>query len=218
MTGIQRRQFLKAAGIGLGATALTCAGLGYLAVRTPGQPVDFYQHSGDGEDGDNMKSKVLVAYASRLGSTGGVAQAIGEELATRGKTVDVKLVKEVKDISSYGTVLLGSAVRMGRWLPEAVEFLEKNAGTLASKSISFFTVCMTMQEDTPENRARAQGITSAARALREPAAEGFFGGRMDYGKLSFLEQAILRAKKTPEGDFRNWDAIRTWAKGLPIGG
>ncbi len=164
-----------------------------------------------------MKSKVLVAYASRLGSTGGVAQAIGEELTARGNVVDVKMAKDVRDISSYGTVLLGSAVRMGRWLPEAVAFLEQNADTLASKSVSYFTVCMTMQEDTPENRARAQDITGAARAMREPAAEGFFGGEMDYSKLSFLEQAILRAKKTPEGDFRDWDAIRAWAKVLPIG-
>jgi menaquinone-dependent protoporphyrinogen oxidase len=217
MAGIQRRQFLKAAGIGLGATALACGGLGYLAARTPAPAVGFYEHTGGGEGRNGMKRKILVAYASKLGSTGGVAQAIGEELATRGKSVDVKLVKDVKDISSYGTVLLGSAVRMGRWLPEAVDFLEQNADSLASKSVSYFTVCMTMQQDTPENRARAQAITSAARAIREPAAEGFFGGSMDFRKISFVEQMILRAKKVPEGDFRDWDAIRTWAKALPIG-
>ena len=164
-----------------------------------------------------MKGKILVAYASKLGSTGGVAQAIGEELAVRGYAVDVKLVKDVRDVSSYGTVLLGSAVRMARWLPEAVDFLEQNAASLESKSVSYFTVCMTMHADSPENRIRAQGITGAARAVREPAAEGFFGGRMDFGQLSFLEQTILRAKKMPEGDFRNWDAIRAWAKVLPIG-
>ncbi|MGB7539540.1 MAG: flavodoxin domain-containing protein [Anaerolineales bacterium] len=216
MAGIQRRQFLKAAGIGLGATAITCAGLGYLAVRTPTQSVDYYAHAGDGEDKTYMKSKVLIAYASRLGSTGGVAQAISEEWTARGNVVDVKLAKDVRDVSSYGTVLLGSAVRMGRWLPEAIAFLEQNAGALASKSVSYFSVCMTMYEDTPENRTRAQAITSAARAIQEPVAEGFFGGLMDYGKLSFLEQTILRAKKTPEGDFRDWDAIRAWAKQISI--
>ena len=216
MTRIQRRQFIKAAGIGLGAAAITCAGLGYLAVQTPTQPVNFYERMGDGEDKTEMKRKVLIAYASRLGSTGGVAQAIGEELTARGNVVDVKLVKDAQDISSYGAVLLGSAVRMGRWLPEAVDFLEQNADFLASKSVSYFTVCMTMQQDTPENRARAQGITTAARAIREPVAEGFFGGRMDFSKLSFMEQTILRAKKMPEGDFRDWDGIRAWGKQISI--
>jgi menaquinone-dependent protoporphyrinogen oxidase len=216
MTKIQRRQFIKAAGIGLGATALTCSGLGYLAVRTPTQSVDFYQHTGDGEERNNMKDKILIAYASKLGSTGDVARAIGEELTARGNDVDVKLAGEVQDVSPYGSLLLGSAVRIGRWLPEALAFLEQNARSLASKSVSYFTVCMTMHPDTPENRALARQITSPARAIREPAAEGFFAGRIDFGKISFVEQMILRAKKVPEGDFRDSDAIRAWAKIIPI--
>jgi len=150
-----------------------------------------------------MKGKILIAFASKLGSTGEVAQAIGEELTARGTFVDVKLAGEVRDISSYGAVVLGSAVRMGRWLPEVIDFLKQHVNFLVGKPVSYFTVCMTMQQDTPENRERAQGITGAARALREPAAEEFFGGRMDYGKLSFMEQAILRARKTPQGDFRD---------------
>jgi menaquinone-dependent protoporphyrinogen oxidase len=214
---VRRRRFLKAAGIGLGATARSCAGLGYLTVRAPAQSVDFYHPSEDGKDGNPMKGKILIAFASKLGSTGEVAQAIGEELTARGTFVDVNLAGEVRDISSYGAVVLGSAVRMGRWLPEVIDFLKQHVNSLVGKPVSYFTVCMTMQQDTPENRERAQGITGAARALREPAAEEFFGGRMDYGKLSFMEQAILHAKKTPEGDFRDWDAIRTWAKELPIG-
>jgi menaquinone-dependent protoporphyrinogen oxidase len=108
-------------------------------------------------------------------------------------------------------------VRIGRWLPEAIGFLEQNAGTLASKTVSYFTVCITMRQDTPENRVLARQITSDARALREPAAEGFFGGRIDFAKISFMEQMILRAKKIPEGDFRDWDAIRAWGKVLPAG-
>jgi menaquinone-dependent protoporphyrinogen oxidase len=216
MAGIQRRQFIKAAGIGLGATTLPCAGLGYRTVRTPTQSVDFYQQAGEGEERNNRKSKILIAYASRLGSTGEVAQAIGEELTVEGNIVDVKLAGDVRDVSPYGSILLGSAVRIGRWLPEAIAFLEQNAPSLASKSVSYFTVCITMRQDTPENRALARQITSPARAIREPAAEGFFGGRIDFEKISFVEQMILRGKKIPEGDFRDWDAIRTWAENLPI--
>jgi menaquinone-dependent protoporphyrinogen oxidase len=106
---------------------------------------------------------------------------------------------------------------MGRWLPEAVQFLEAQAGPLAEKPVSYFSVCMTMAEDTPGNRAAAKGITAAAHAVREPDAEEFFAGRMEYGRVSFVEQMILRAKKTPEGDFRNWDSIRAWARQVPAG-
>ncbi|MBN2086424.1 MAG: flavodoxin domain-containing protein [Anaerolineales bacterium] len=215
MTRIHRRQFITAAGISLGATALTCAGLGYLAVRTPAQTVNFYEHMEEGEYKNDMKRKVLIAYASKLGSTGEVAQAIGEQLTARGFVADVLRVGDVKDVAPYNSFLLGSAVRMGRWLPEAVGFLEQNAGSFAGKSVFYFSVCMTMREDTPENRSRALPMTNAARAIREPNAEEFFGGRMDYSKLPFLEQAILRAKKIPEGDFHDWDAIRAWAGKLP---
>jgi menaquinone-dependent protoporphyrinogen oxidase len=216
MAKIQRRQFLKAAGFGLGATTLTCAGLGYLAGRPPANHVDFYEHKGEG--GNGMTDRILVAYASKLGSTGEVAQAIGEQLTARGFVADVMRVGDVPDVAPYGSLLLGSAVRMGRWLPEAVDFLEQKAGPFAGKSVSYFTVCMTMQEDTPANRARAQAITGPVRAIREPAAEAFFAGRMDFSKLSLLEQTILRAKKSPEGDFRDWDTIRAWGQQIPIGG
>jgi menaquinone-dependent protoporphyrinogen oxidase len=214
MAKITRRQFLRATGVGLGATTLACAGLGYLAGRAPAQAVDFYQKAMESE-GEGMGG-VLIAYASKLGSTGEVAKAICDTLAAGGNPVEVKRVGDVGDVSAYDAVLLGSAVRMGRWLPEAVDFLERNAGPLASKPVSFFSVCMTMFEDTQASRARAQKITTAAHAIREPAAEAFFGGRMDYGRLSFAEQMILRAMKVPEGDYRDWEAIRAWSEQLPL--
>jgi menaquinone-dependent protoporphyrinogen oxidase len=215
MAKIQRRQFLKMAGIGLGAASLSCAGLGYLALRAPGNEVVYYECEGEGMN--NPKGKMLIAYASKLGSTGGVAKAIAEELTALGMAVDVKRIGEAEDFSRYDSVLVGSAVRRGRWLPEAVDFLRENRESLASKPVSYFTVCITMHQDTPANRATAQGIAAPARSIREPSAEGFFGGLMDYGKLSFMEQMILRAMKVPEGDYRDWAAIRAWARQLPVG-
>jgi menaquinone-dependent protoporphyrinogen oxidase len=215
MAKIQRRQFLKAAGIGAGAATLACVGLGYLAGRPPASDINFFEGSLEGKN--NGMGKILIAYASKLGSTGEVARALAEELAIRGFAADVSRAGDVADVSPYNAVLVGSAVRMGRWLPEAVTFLEQRAGELAAKPVSYFTVCMTMIQDTPENRAKAKGITATAHAVREPAAEEFFGGRMDYGRLSFAEQMILRAMKVPEGDYRDWDAIRAWARQVPAG-
>ena len=55
--------------------------------------------------------KVLVAYASYCGTTGGVAEAIGRVLCDAGADTDVRLVKNVDDVSAYSAVIVGSAVR-----------------------------------------------------------------------------------------------------------
>ncbi len=76
-----------------------------------------------------MTGKVLVAYASRAGSTAEVAQAVAEVLRARsgGDTVDVLPVKiGQRPQPCYRAVIAGSAIRMGKWLPEAVEFVAKN--------------------------------------------------------------------------------------------
>jgi hypothetical protein len=74
MANIRRRQFWQATGIGAGAAALSCLGLGYLAVRPPAADIDFHEHSA--EDKEEGMGRVLGAYASKLGSTGAVARAV----------------------------------------------------------------------------------------------------------------------------------------------
>ncbi len=45
-----------------------------------------------------------------------------------------------------------------------------------------------------------------------PLGIGTFAGALDYNKLSWLNRNILKAKGAPEGDFRDWNSIRTWAQ------
>ncbi|MCC6168651.1 MAG: flavodoxin, partial [Caldilineaceae bacterium] len=71
-----------------------------------------------------MNDKILVAYASRAGSTAGVAEAIGKTLAEGGAQVDVRPMQEVKDLTPYTAVVAGSAIQGGQWLPEAIQFIQ----------------------------------------------------------------------------------------------
>ena len=90
-----------------------------------------------------MAGKILVAYATRAGSTTEAAQAIAEALRALyswGDTVDVLPVKAVNDLSPYRAVIAGSAIRMGHWLPEAVDFVTKNQAELAKVPVAFFLV------------------------------------------------------------------------------
>ena len=163
-----------------------------------------------------MKSKLLITYGSRCGSTGGVAEAIGQVLCEEGVAVDVRLVKNVNDLSPYQAVIVGSAIRMGKWLPEVVEFVKTHQDTLSRVPVAYFTVCLTMKDDTVENRRKALAYLDPVRKQLpqvKPVDIGLFAGAVDYKKLSFAYSLLLKVMGAPEGDFRNWEAIRTWGAG-----
>jgi menaquinone-dependent protoporphyrinogen oxidase len=69
-----------------------------------------------------MNNKILVTYASRAGSTAGVAEAIGKTLSARGEQVDVLAMQEAKNLTPYRAVVAGSAIQNKQWLPEAMQF------------------------------------------------------------------------------------------------
>jgi len=161
-----------------------------------------------------MSEKILVTYASKCGSTGEVAEEIGQVLCKSGIEAEVRLAKDVDDVNGYQAVVVGSAVRMGQWLPEATKFIETHRDALSRVPVAYFTVCMTMQEDTEENRREVMGYLEPVRAMVQPRDVGLFAGAMDYGKLPFVFRLMIKAMKVPEGDFRDWDSIRDWAAGL----
>jgi menaquinone-dependent protoporphyrinogen oxidase len=165
--------------------------------------------------GGRMEKKVLVAYASKYGSTGGVADAIGKELCAKGVSVDVTLIKNARNIGSYQGVVIGSAIYMGKWMPEAVDFVKKNKDALRRVPVAYFLVCMTLARPTDKNRAEVLSymdpVLKEASEIK-PVGIGTFAGAIDYNKLSWIYKKILKSKGTPEGDFRDWNAIRAWAR------
>lgn len=161
-----------------------------------------------------MNEKVLVAYASKAGSTMEVAQALGEELTKRGYAVDVMPFKQVGDLENYSGFVLGSAIRVGAWLPEAAKFIEQHQAALAQKPVALFAVHLNNLGDDPASREARQAYLAPQRKLITPISEALFAGVGDLSKLSFLERLISKAVKSPEGDFRDWTAIRGWGQSI----
>jgi len=160
-----------------------------------------------------MTKKVLLAYASRAGSTAEVAGRMGNILKGLGFDVDVKSVKEVTDITGYNSIVIGSAVRMFKLLPETVKFANRFRDELKNKPVAYFIVCLTMYENSEESRAKAQEYLKPLLKTKQPISIGLFGGKMDYSKLSFIWRILFKGR-IPEGDFRNWNLIEEWAKNL----
>ena len=167
-----------------------------------------------------MNDRILVTYASRTGTTAGVAEAIGNSLAANGARVDVLPMSAVKDLAAYRAVVAGSAIRASKWLPEALEFVGKNQAVLSKVPFAMFTVCITMAMANGENyRSGVASWVQPVRALVHPVSEGYFGGMLDFNKLpNNFDTIKLRAMVTlgvfPRGDRRDWQAIRAWAESL----
>lgn len=169
----------------------------------------------EGRCGGKMEKKVLVTYASKYGSTGGVADTIGKELCGKDVATDVALIKNASNVSSYQGVIVGSAIYMGKWMSEAVDFVKNNRDILRQVPVAYFLVCMTLSRPTEKNRAEVLSyMDPILKAVPEikPVGIGTFAGAMDYSNLSWLNKKILKSKGTPEGDFRDWSAIRAWAR------
>ena len=50
----------------------------------------------------------------------------------------------------------------------------------------------------------------------KPTSAAFFGGKLDFGRLKFLQMLfVMLIIGAQPGDYRNWDAIRGWARELP---
>ena len=158
-----------------------------------------------------MEDKILVAYASRTGSTGEVAETIGEVLRDGGATVDIHWAKDVTNVNAYRAVVAGSAIYMGQWMSEAVKFVKTHQDALSRMPVAYFAVCLTMKDDTEANRRTVAAYLDPVREVVQPVGLGLFAGRLDSSKLPFHYRLIIKAMKQPEGDYRDWEAIRTWA-------
>jgi len=157
-----------------------------------------------------MSKKILIAYGSAAGSTAEVAQAIADEMEKGGAQVDALAVENVKDLSGYDGVVVGTAVRMFRILGKTKRFFRKHRKHLSQLPVAYFIACMTMKEPTPENIEKTKGYAEPMVNVKEPVSLGLFGGYFDPEKLTGLFAKTM--KDEPMEDARDWDKIRAWAR------
>jgi menaquinone-dependent protoporphyrinogen oxidase len=156
-----------------------------------------------------MNKRILVAYASGSGSTREVAEAIAAEIEGEGLNCVVQHVSKANNVALYSGVVIGSSIRIGRWLPEAVACLERIKTELTNKPVAYFTTCLTMIDDTAENRQTVLNYMAPLLKMTpdvHPIGLGLFAGSLDPSRRAIM------VGDGPQGDYRDWDAIRAWAK------
>lgn len=167
-----------------------------------------------------MTNRILVTYASRTGTTAGVADAIAKVLADSNLQVDLLPMRQLKDLSVNQAVVAGSAIQAAQWLPEAVQFIQDNQAALQGMPAAIFSVCMTLAMPNGEKyRPGVMDWIQPVRQMANPFIEGLFAGALDLkqvpkmgDRLKFKISVAMGVWK--EGDHRDWTAIRAWADSL----
>jgi menaquinone-dependent protoporphyrinogen oxidase len=151
--------------------------------------------------------RILVAYATKRGSTREVAEAVAATLHGQGLAVEVRPARDVSDLSGYDGVVLGGALYTGRLHRDAREFLARHRNTLAVKPAAVFAMGprTATEKDLAQSRAQLDRALAAVPEV-EPQAVAIFGGVLDPAKQRFPFSRMAAS------DARDWEAIRRWAE------
>ncbi len=155
--------------------------------------------------------KALVVYGTKSGCTKGIAEAIADGLRLAGATADVVAVEDKPDPSAYDAVIVGSGIRAGSWHGAAKRWVTEQAELLKARPTAFFTACLTMHTN-PEKaeEVRAYTVPLIAETGVRPVDEGLFPGMNLPKTFSLPERLVMKAMKSPEGDFRDLAAAVEW--------
>jgi len=156
-----------------------------------------------------MATTVLVAYATKYGSTQEVAEVIATTLREYGCEVEVRPAREVRSLQGYNAVVLGAALYIGRWHADARNFLKRHHTVLSRLPVAIFALGPLDATEKQWQDARTQLNQALAKeSWLSPVSIEMFGGVINPAKLHFPFNHM------PAGDARNWTVIRSFAESV----
>jgi menaquinone-dependent protoporphyrinogen oxidase len=156
-----------------------------------------------------MAARVLVAYATKLGSTREIAETIAAVLTASGSEAEALPVRDIRTLDGWDAVVLGSALYAAHWQRDANRFVQRFRPHLAERSLWLFSSgpldARLAAADLPITPHAAE-ITKGLRARGHRT----FGGRLLADAP--IDPQVLETH--PIGDFRDWAAIHDWAASI----
>ena len=154
------------------------------------------------------RMKILVLSSSRHGSTEEIADVVAEELVKAGLEVDRRHPEDVESLDGYAAVVIGSAVYMTSWTAETVAFTKRVTSQLEKLPVFAFSVGLS---GLPKGKVSDPYRVGPALLSIDPEDHVTFAGRLDPSHLTLRERTIVKLGGVSEGDYRDWDEIRSWA-------
>lgn len=166
-----------------------------------------------------MNGKVLVAYATKYGSTGEVAEAVGARLRAQGLAVDVKPVKEARPDDGYDAVVFGAPFYLGSLLKDAQTWLERQRPALEKRPTAIFALGPTSAADDLGEASKQLDRALEKLPWLHPVVADMFVGKFDPKKLRGCDRIFTKLPASPlhgmgPHDDRDWVAIDGWTDRL----
>jgi menaquinone-dependent protoporphyrinogen oxidase len=171
---------------------------------------------------------ILVAYATRHGSTAGIAERIAATLCAQDLPAEARPVGEVTDLEPYDAVIIGGAAYMFHWLKDATTFAKRHREELRRRPVWLFssgplgTDLVDAEGRDVLTAGRPKEFDELVDLLQTRGEQVFFGAWDPDAPPIGLGERMLRhmpASKDalPAGDFRDWPAIEAWAAKIAAG-
>jgi menaquinone-dependent protoporphyrinogen oxidase len=162
-----------------------------------------------------VNGSVLVAYATRYGSTQEVAEAVAGALGEQWVDVQVKPLREVHSLDGYTGVVMGAPLQMFKWHKDALGFLTRFQTVLANLPVAVFALGPFNDVEKEWTEIRGQLDKELAKfPWFRPLDVRVFGGKFDPVTLRFPYNLVPGLKKLPATDIRDWEAIKAWGSEL----
>jgi menaquinone-dependent protoporphyrinogen oxidase len=164
-----------------------------------------------------MLPELLIAYATRAGSTAEVAEAMGVSLREAGVMVEVQPMHLVESLQGWKSLILGAPLYVGHFPSEFHKFFTLHHEALTTLHPWCFVLGPT--RDVPKDFEAARD--QAEKQLKRypwfgPRELRVFGGKWDPNTMGFPFNLLRRLPgnpmaKIPAMDVRDWAAIQQWA-------
>jgi menaquinone-dependent protoporphyrinogen oxidase len=155
---------------------------------------------------------VLVAYASKRGSTAEIAETVAATLRREGSKVCLEPAGDVESLERFDAVVLGSAVYMKRWRGDARHFLKKHRKAL--RQMPFWVFSSGPVGDPAHDDQAWMEPLKIVEKIDALGGRGHvvFGGCVPAEPRGMMERAMVEGTPKEFRDRRDWDEIRAWAK------
>ncbi len=157
-----------------------------------------------------MTTRVLVAYASKMGSTAEIAEWIAAVLRAAGLEATAESARDITDVTAFDAVILGSALYAAHWQRDANRFVTRHGPALKDRPVWLFS------SGPLDRRLAAADLPIAPQAaevtaMLEPRGHRTFGGRLEPDAPGVDPQVLATH---PIGDFRDRTVISDWAASI----